>query len=339
MNEQHVNLTSAEIGCLWTAYMNDSMSKCILGYMLKHINDTEIKPAVQFAYDLSSRHLNHLLTTFEKEKYAVPNGFTEQDVNMNAPWLFSDLFCLTYINQMAKVGLLTYGGFLAMSARGDIRAYFTKGLTEVSTLYNQTTEIAMEKGVHPRHPYIEVPKETDYVNSKKYLSGLNPFSSKRPLNSIEIAHLYMNVMTNSLGTTLCLSFAQTSPTKEVQDYMIRGRDISNKHIKVFSEILLENDIPTPRLPDVSVSNSTTKTFSDKLMMFHMSLLTAAGMGNYATAAAGSQRSDLVVNYERLSLEIGQFAKSGADIMIKHHWLEEPPGTKDRKQLARNKDKG
>ncbi|MGG1369498.1 DUF3231 family protein [Priestia megaterium] len=337
MNEKKIYLTSAEIGCLWTSYMNDSMSKYILGYMLKHLNDPDIRPAIQFAYDIAVGHLDQLLTIFEQEQYAIPHGFTEQDVNMEAPWLFSDVFCLTYVNHMAKVGMLAYSGFVSMSAREDIRNFYTKGLVETSTLYNQTTEIAISKGVHSRHPYIEVPKEADYIDSKKYLSGLNPFKNKRPLNAVEISHLYMNVLTNSMGVKLSISFAQTSPSKEIQDYMLRGKDISNKHIQIFADILLENDLATPRLPDVSISNSTTKTFSDKLMMFHMSLLSAAGTGNYATAAAASQRSDLALNYERLSLEIAQYAKSGADIMIKHNWLEQPPGTKDREKLARKKE--
>lgn len=69
------------------------------------------------------------------------------------------------------------------------------------------------------------------------------------------------------------------------------------------------------LPDLSISHSTTQTFSDKLIMSHMSLLSASGIGNYATAAAASQRNDLAMNYERLSVEIAAFAKSGADIMI------------------------
>lgn len=71
-------------------------------------------------------------------------------------------------------------------------------------------------------------------------------------------------------------------------------------------------------------------------MFHMSLLTAEGIGNYATASAASQRSDLAMNYERLSFEVAQYAKSGADIMIKNGWLEQPPGTKDKVQLAKKK---
>jgi len=69
----------------------------------------------------------------------------------------------------------------------------------------------------------------------------------------------------------------------------------------------------------------------------MSFLTAAGTGNYATAAAASQRSDLFFNYERLSFEIAQYAKDDADNMIRHQWLEQPLGTKDKEQLAKKKE--
>lgn len=40
--------------------MNDSMAKCILGFMLKDLKDKEIKGAVQYAYDLSATHLKNL---------------------------------------------------------------------------------------------------------------------------------------------------------------------------------------------------------------------------------------------------------------------------------------
>lgn len=64
----------------------------------------------------------------------------------------------------------------------------------------------------------------------------------------------------------------------------------------------------------------------------MTILTSAGMGNYATAASGSQRSDLVVHYERLSLEVAQYAKDGVDMMMKHGWFEQPPGIVDKEKL-------
>lgn len=61
-------------------------------------------------------------------------------------------------------------------------------------------------------------------------------------------------------------------------------------------------------------------------MFHMLLISAEGTGNYLTAAAVSQRSDLIVNDERLSLYIALYAKDRTDI-----WLEQP----QRQKIKRN----
>lgn len=43
MSESHTKLTAPEIASLWTAYMNESMSICIVGQMLQYIEDSEIK--------------------------------------------------------------------------------------------------------------------------------------------------------------------------------------------------------------------------------------------------------------------------------------------------------
>src|SRR5690625_6768713 len=93
MNESKPKLTSAEIGSLWTSYMNDCLATCMTGHMLKHVEDPEIKPIIQSAYDISIRHQELLSTIFNQEAFAIPNGFTEQDdVNKNETRLFSYLF-------------------------------------------------------------------------------------------------------------------------------------------------------------------------------------------------------------------------------------------------------
>src|SRR5699024_7194956 len=137
MNDSKINLTSSESGALWTGYMDDSMSKQILGFMLQHIEDQEIKEVVQYAPDLTDTH---------------------QDVNMIAPWLFTDIFCSTYVNHITRAGMVAYSGFLATSYREDICEYFLKGLNETGDLYKQSLNIALNKGVNARHPYIEIPK-------------------------------------------------------------------------------------------------------------------------------------------------------------------------------------
>ena len=337
MTENRTKLTSAEITSIWTDYMNDSMSKCILSYFLKDVEDEEIRSIVQFAYDLSSTHLKKLTHLFQEEQLPLPTGFTSEDVNMNAPRLYTDVFMLTYINHMARAGMLAYSGLVAMSSRKDIRAYFMEGLTEISNLYDKSTDVALSKGVFVRAPYISYPTKTDYIDSKKYLSGFSLFSKQRPLNVIEITYLFMNIQTNIIGNKIALSFAQGSPNENVQKWMLRGKDISQKHVTLFTKSLMDNDINPPVSSDIAVTDSTTPPFSDKLTLFLMGLLSAAGIGNYATAAAASQRSDLALNYERLSIEIARYVKDGLDIMISNEWLEQPPGTLDKEKLVKTKN--
>ncbi|MDN4494389.1 DUF3231 family protein [Ureibacillus aquaedulcis] len=337
MSEQQTMLTSSEIASIWTNYMNDSMSKCVLSYFLNHVEDEEIKSIIQFSYNLSATHIEKLTSIYNEEQMPMPSGFTENDVNINAPRMYTDTYMLTYINHMAKVGMLAFSGFTSLSARDDIRNYFIEGLNESSKLFERSSKVLLAKGLFVRAPYVAYPTKTDYVDSKKYLSGLNPFSNKRPLNMVEISYLYMNIQTNALGSKIAQSFAQASPVEKIQKWFLKGKEISQKHIQIFTKALLDNDIQPPVSPDVCITDSTISPFSDKLIMFHMALLVTAGIGNYATAAAASQRSDLILNYERLSLEIAQYAKDGSDILIENGWLEQPPGTKDKDLLTKKKN--
>ena len=337
MTEHSKLLTSAEIASIWTNYMQDSMAKCVLSYFLNHVEDKDIRPIIQFTYDVATEHIEKLAAILQGEQIPTPIGFTDDhDVNVNAPRLYTDTFMLTYLNHMARLGLVGYSGFISMSAREDVRTYFREGLNETSELYEKTSKVALSKGVFTRAPYIAYPTTTDYIDSKKYLSGLNPFSEKRPLNAIEISHLFMNIQTNLMGGKLTTSFAQGTPREDIRKWMLRGRDISKKHIQLFTQILIENDVQAPISSDVSITDSTIPPFSDKLTMFHIASMGVAGIGNYSAAAASSQRSDLVLGYQRLSLEIAQYTKDGADIVIRNAWLEQPPGTQSKEQLSKKK---
>lgn len=225
---------------------------------------------------------------------------------------------------MAKAGLLAYGGFLAMSTRNDLIDFFNYGLHSTSKLYHLSNSILEKKGFLVRSPSISIPQKIDYIDNKKYMSGISLFRAIRPLNAMEVSHLFVNAQTNIVGVKITLAFAQTTTNKEVSAYMLRGRDISQKHLKLFMNALLEESVQTPSNSDIGITDSTTRTFSDKLMMFHISLLSASGIGNYALAGGSSLRNDLLFNYERLSLEIAHYAKDGATLMIENNWLEQPP---------------
>ncbi|SET17743.1 Protein of unknown function [Salinibacillus kushneri] len=80
--------------------------------------------------------------------------------------------------------------------------------------------------------------------------------------------------------------------------------------------------------------STTAPFSDKLMMFQVSLLTGISLGYYGVALGTVSRRDLSAKFMRILTETLQYAEDGANILIDHNWMEKPPSSIDHIDMAK-----
>lgn len=69
-------MTSAEIGSLWLQYLSDSGAACMMKYLIKKTEDTEILPILQYALQLSEAHLLTIDEIFKRENFPTPVGFT-----------------------------------------------------------------------------------------------------------------------------------------------------------------------------------------------------------------------------------------------------------------------
>lgn len=317
---------------MWTTYVNDTMAICGIKYFLQHVEDIEIKEVLEFALHLSEQHVETIKRLFIEEKYPVPQGFTEQDVNLSAPRLFSDTLMLFYILNMAKFGLNSYSMGLSYAERSDVIKFFSECLASVTELHNRSKKLTKEKGLYIRSPYIPTPQSIDFVHEQSFLGAL--FTNDRPLLAQEIANLVFNIKRNAIGKALIIGFSQVAKSKEVRKYFERGRDIAKKHVEIFSDLLNKDYLPAPMIWDGEVSASKIPPFSDKLMMFHVSVLIASQIGQYGVSISSSPRKDIAARYQRLSVEIGLYAEDGANIMIDNGWLEKPPHMVDRKALAK-----
>lgn len=337
--ESHKLLTSSEMGCLWTTYISNSMFKCIYTYALPLVaEDEDIHPLVQEAYDQTVQNMDTIQTIFEDENFPVPIGFTEHDVNSNAKPLFDDTFFLDYLNKNGKLGTPQYASFHAMATREDVRNFFAKCLTDNYQMYDKTTDMMLNKGLLIRPPTVSIPHQVDFVDKKQYTSGyFSLLSGKRPLNVVEISHLYTNTETNMLGFMVCTGFGQSAESQKVRDFMLKGKNIAKKHIKKFSDKLLDSDVQSPMTWDAAALDSTEPPFSDKLMMFLVNALIQQSVGRYGVAAGASFRNDLPAMYTKLTAEIASYANDGVDIMIDNQWLEEPPRADDRDKIIKQKN--
>lgn len=326
-----VRLTAGEVSSLWSQYQNDTLAICVLSYFKAQVEDADIRPVIEYALHKSQEHVAAIRQIFRSDAFPIPIGFTDADVNANAPRLFTDVFIAKYLRHMAVIGMA--GGTLALGlcARSDISLLFRTIIAEAVELHEKVRVIKLAKGIYIRPPAVSPSDKTEFVNRQRFLSGF--FGEKRSLTAIEAAHLFSNSQTNALGKAMMMGFAQVATTPAVKEYMQRGKAIAGKHIRLFNEILLQEDIPASATWDAEVTDSTIAPFSEKLIMFHAGMMIAAGLGNYAASVAVSQRSDIWILYARLMPEIGLFGEDGMNIMIDNQWMEEPPQMANRNALA------
>jgi hypothetical protein len=332
--EETIKITSAEMANLWTSYQNDTMAICFIKHCLAHVVDNEVQEVLEYALHLSERHIKTVTSIMTAENFPIPYGFTEQDVDLSAPRLFSDSFYLYYIRNMAQLGENAYTVAHSNSSRADIRKLYTECIYSSAELLNRSTSLLQNKGLYVRPPYIPIPQQADFVQKQNFLTGW--LGDRRPLSAIEIMNLFFNLQRNAIGSSLLMGFSQVAKSKVVQNYFVRGKEIATKHVEIFSSILREDDIPAAQTWDSEATASTLAPFSDKLMMFHAVAMNSAGIGYYGASMGTSQRRDVASMYSRLLLEAAQYAEDGANIMINNVWMEQPPTAADRDALVSGK---
>ncbi|MBP1934945.1 DUF3231 family protein [Ammoniphilus resinae] len=147
MTDHSTRLTSSEITALWSAYQNNTMAVCVFEYFENNVEDMEVRSILEYVLEISRKNVQQVIDILQMEKQIIPVGFTNADVNVNAPRLYSDAIYLYYLKQMSKVALATYGVALPTSAHSEVRDFLSKALSTSTELYNKTADILLHKGL------------------------------------------------------------------------------------------------------------------------------------------------------------------------------------------------
>lgn len=323
-------IISLDVPTLWASYMNNSMAICVQKYALKTIIHPKIKTIFEKALDLAVKNLEKVTQLFTSEEFPIPLGFSDEDLNLEAPSLFSDEFWLFYLHEMTINGLTAYSLGLTTSQRTDIRHFYSDNIKEAFKLSNLSLETMKSLGILEREPTIMVPAKVEFAKKQSFMAGW--FGDHRPLNVIEVNSLFFNLTKSSLTKTLCIGFSQTAQSEEVRSFLKRTITVADKHISLFSSKLEKDSINTTVSWDSHVTDSKISPFSDKLMMFHCSFLIQAAITYYGTAMASSMRKDLGLSYATAVTEDARLAEDGMNIMIENGWFEQPPHSIDRYEM-------
>jgi len=326
-------MTSSELANLWSQYMNDSLSRCLFRYFIKNVQDHDIKGVIQYALELSESHLQKIKGFLSKENYPTPKGFTDEDVTLEAPALFTDTYIIVFTQIMSIHGMTRYAGAMGGAIREDQRKYFKKVLAESVELYDFATKVLENKGIVSKPPTFHKHQKVEFIKKQNFLTGW--FGKRRPISAVEVSGTYLNLQKTMTKIVLELGFSQVAQSKDVRDYMKRAMSVCQHHYEILSKMLKEDHLHIPRTFDSEVTDSTIPPFSDKLMLFFISMLLSSAIGYYAEAMSFCQRRDLAANYAKMIAEIGVLAEDAMNLLIENEWMEQPPLATDHEDLAQN----
>lgn len=327
-------LNASEIANLWTTYMNNLVYRSSIPYYLKKCEDEEIHSIIELALEISREIVANAEEILKHENFPLPFGFTEEDVDLNAPRLYSDRFALIQYNALAENGLVFYGLSLVNSTRLDVRDFFTLCVSLTIKLYNKSIDLLVKRGLANSAPTIPIPEKADFVHQQGFLTGW--LGDRRPLNAIEINQLVFNTRGVAFGGAKLMSYSQIAKSKDLREFFARGKEMCDKHIEVFTSLLRADDLPSPTTYESEVTSSTIPPFSDKAMMFFIMSLGSMLISRYGTAIGLCSRRDIGLHYTRLLTETAKYLEDAANIMIKNGWMEQPPQATVRKALVENR---
>jgi hypothetical protein len=128
---------------------------------------------------------------------------------------------------------------------------------------------------------------------------------------------------------LITGFAQVAQDKEVRDYFVKGKQLAQKQIKLFEEILLKSDVQFSATSGSTVTTSTIAPFSEKMMMHTIFLLNGFSTVGQAFGELFTLRNDISLKQALVAREIYTYHREGIKLKIKHGWFEEPPQMENR----------
>jgi hypothetical protein len=321
-----IPLTSAELGYLWTTYMMNNASKYAYMHSLENVLDLNIREVVQEALELTISNINEIKNIYTTVKHPIPQGFSDEDFDLKANKLFSDVLILHFLKIDLMQAIGNYGLALGLCTRSDVKKFFTNNATKSIELCNKVDEILLNKGIFVKTPIVSIPQNIEFAHKQNYLGSI--LGHKRPLTTLEITQLFNCSLTASIAEAQCLGIAQNIRDHRLRDFYKKIINLLNEHRESMNNVLTKDNIDTPTIFNNQVLNTTTPPFADKLSAFITIATITIILDTYSKAITGILRKDAGVLLVKLYGEITLALKDCMDILLDKGWVEEMPKNVD-----------
>lgn len=328
MKEHNIELTTPEISGLWKTYLQNTATLCFIKHFIQFVQDLEIKPLLEEQRYLLEKFNEDVRSIFIEENFPIPKGFSDEDVDLSAPALYTDLYGLSFVYRFNQMSLSDYATTATKVARKDVVDFFYNCMQSTAAIYKKALNLMLSKGIYDRPPKMNYPDKAEFIEKKDSILDIW-FGEKRPLNAFELGEIFYIIERNYIGILLLMGFIQVVKDKELKNYLIKGKELAQKQIDIFNKVLKDEEHLGNIPVSMEVKDSIISPFSDRLMMFMISSTITTGIYLAAYAVSVSMRKDLAAHYISIIIEIMKYGEEGLKIMVDRGWMEQPPQAFDR----------
>ncbi|WP_281884267.1 DUF3231 family protein [Paenibacillus sp. YYML68] len=325
-------MTSAEMGKLWATYLFNNYSGYVLTVFEHHAADEQIKQLLQRARQLGESNQQAVKQMMQEHQFPIPEGFSQQDIDLSAPPLYTDPFYLYYYTKMASAGLEFYVSTMPLMTQPSIRKLFNGFMTDTIALLNELVDLKMSKGLYVKPPYIPIPERVTYAKSANYLSGF--LKEKRSLHALGITSIFNDIQFSYVMHAYLLGFSQVAKNEEIRRYVTRCSSLLSELTMELRTLLEDESIGAGLPTEANVTASTRAPFSDKLMLFMSNQVMSVLIRLLGRSFSETSRHDLSVLYMKQLAKVSTLAQDGMKLLLDQGWFEEPPQSPNRQQLIR-----
>ncbi|MFB4169578.1 DUF3231 family protein [Virgibacillus sp. JSM 102003] len=320
-------LTPGEITNLWNSYLSNSMAVGVTSYFIGTAKDPEVVEWLEKALDLASFQVSGAKNLLDQSGHPLPQGFSSEDLNFKAPALYNDNIILFVKYILSEDAGPVYTIALSEAKRSDVRDYYLSVVTKLVNLINQLVALMEKKGLFEPKIHLPVPGNIEKVQKQSFAG--NWLTGRRPLNAVEITQIKSNFINMELMHEFFRSFIQICSSTKLREHLIRGQEITEKHMDIFQSLLTADELPNLPTWESEITDSTVSPFSERLMLYKISVFVSSTISRYGTALGTIMRKDIGVEFSRLLAEISLYGEDTLNLMIEFGYLDQLP-------LARSK---
>jgi spore coat protein CotF len=311
-----------EQGFLWYLQSSSNMVNVLLKYFQSTVEDEDLKNIIKEIYSLSTYQEKEAERFLSEIKYHCKNFFSEEDIlNINTR-VFSDQLIIEILKHITGNGMRELAIQYSELTDYKVKVFYKDILNKLSEIDLLLFELLQNNGLLQDKSFAFTETE---VREDSFLKVAS--TQKRPLNTVELSHMFSSLQCNNVGLALCTGFSEIVSDTNTKQIIINGKKLAFNQVSVLSDLFKENGVSISTGLESLVYQSNESPLSDRLVTNLIMFLNPIGINNLQSAVTSSYKKEHVKILKELIEDVEDFSKDVFKLLVKKDWLNEPPVAK------------